>query len=57
MAVGPVRHPDDAVANKMSALYGRALARDFVDIDARRGGSRHARPKVVDAGSGIRSTI
>jgi hypothetical protein len=34
MAVGPVLHPDDAVANKMSALYGRALARDFVDIDA-----------------------
>jgi len=34
MAVGPVLHPDDAVANKMSALYGRAFARDFVDIDA-----------------------
>ncbi|MEV6801379.1 nucleotidyl transferase AbiEii/AbiGii toxin family protein [Micromonospora rifamycinica] len=25
---------DDAVANKMSALYGRAFARDFIDIDA-----------------------
>ncbi|MFV2022579.1 nucleotidyl transferase AbiEii/AbiGii toxin family protein [Micromonospora sp. LOL_023] len=34
MAIGPVLHPDDAVANKMSALYGRALARDFIDIDA-----------------------
>jgi hypothetical protein len=34
MAVRPVLHPDDAVANKMSAVYGRALARDFVDIDA-----------------------
>jgi hypothetical protein len=34
MAVGPVLHPDDAVANEMSALYGRAFARDFVDIDA-----------------------
>ena len=34
MAVGPVLHPDDAVANKMSALYGRAFARDFIDIDA-----------------------
>jgi hypothetical protein len=34
MAVGPVLHPDDAVANKMGALYGRALARDFIDIDA-----------------------
>ncbi|MDG4829200.1 nucleotidyl transferase AbiEii/AbiGii toxin family protein [Solwaraspora sp. WMMD1047] len=34
MAIGPVLHPDDAVANKMSALYGRAFARDFIDIDA-----------------------
>ncbi|ABP53057.1 hypothetical protein Strop_0576 [Salinispora tropica CNB-440] len=34
MAIGPVPHPDDAVANKMSALYGRAFARDFIDLDA-----------------------
>ncbi|BEL01978.1 hypothetical protein Q0Z83_001690 [Actinoplanes sichuanensis] len=34
MSVGPVLHPDDAVASKMSALYGRAFARDFIDIDA-----------------------
>lgn len=34
MTIGPVLHPDDAVANKMSALYGRALARDFIDVDA-----------------------
>jgi len=34
MAVGAVLHPDDAVANKMGALYGRALARDFMDVDA-----------------------
>jgi hypothetical protein len=34
IAVGPVLHPDDAVANKMRALYDRALARDFIDIDA-----------------------
>jgi hypothetical protein len=34
IAVGPVLHPDDAVANKLRALYDRALARDFVDIDA-----------------------
>jgi len=34
MTIGPVLHPDDAVANKMSALYGRAQARDFIDIDA-----------------------
>ncbi|MET7420384.1 nucleotidyl transferase AbiEii/AbiGii toxin family protein [Dactylosporangium sp. NPDC005555] len=34
MAIGPVLHPDDAVANKMAALYGRAFARDFIDVDA-----------------------
>jgi Nucleotidyl transferase AbiEii toxin, Type IV TA system len=34
MTIGPVLHPDDAVANKMTALYARAFARDFVDIDA-----------------------
>ncbi|AGZ39386.1 nucleotidyl transferase AbiEii/AbiGii toxin family protein [Actinoplanes friuliensis] len=32
--IGPVLHPDDAVGNKMAALYGRALARDFLDVDA-----------------------
>jgi len=34
LEIGPVLHPDDAVANKMAALYGRALARDFLDVDA-----------------------
>ena len=34
ISIGPVLHPDDAVSNKMGALYDRALARDFMDIDA-----------------------
>lgn len=34
LAIGPVLHPHDAVANKMIALYGRAQARDFIDVDA-----------------------
>src|SRR5262245_3468296 len=34
ISIGPVLHPDDAVANKMRALYERAHACDFVDIDA-----------------------
>lgn len=34
MSIGPVLHPDDAVTNKMTALYARALARDFIDINA-----------------------
>jgi hypothetical protein len=34
LAVGPVLHSDDAVANKVCALFGRALPRDFLDVDA-----------------------
>jgi hypothetical protein len=34
ISIGPVLHPDDAVANKMHALYERAHACDFIDIDA-----------------------
>ncbi|SHN35263.1 nucleotidyl transferase AbiEii/AbiGii toxin family protein [Actinacidiphila paucisporea] len=34
MDIGPVLHPDDAVANKVSALYSRAEARDYVDVHA-----------------------
>jgi Nucleotidyl transferase AbiEii toxin, Type IV TA system len=47
MSVGPVLHPDDAVANKMSALYGRAFARDFIDIDATLGSGRYAREDLL----------
>ncbi len=32
--IGPVLHPDDAVANKVGALYSRAQARDYIDVDA-----------------------
>jgi hypothetical protein len=34
LTLGPVLHPDDAVTNKMNALYARAFARDFIDVDA-----------------------
>jgi hypothetical protein len=34
ISIGPVLHPDDVVANKMRALYERAHACDFIDIDA-----------------------
>jgi hypothetical protein len=34
MAIGPVLHVDDAVANKVCALFGRAEVRDYVDVDA-----------------------
>lgn len=32
--VGPVLHLDDAVGSKTTALLGRALARDFIDVAA-----------------------
>jgi hypothetical protein len=32
--IGPVLHVEDAMAAKMSALYGRFEARDFIDVDA-----------------------
>jgi hypothetical protein len=31
--IGPVLHPDDAVANKVGALYGRGEVRDYIDVD------------------------
>jgi Nucleotidyl transferase AbiEii toxin, Type IV TA system len=31
-AIGPVLHADDAVANKVCALFGRAEIRDYVDV-------------------------
>jgi len=34
LAVGPVLHADDAVANKVCALFGRAEVRDYVDVEA-----------------------
>ena len=34
MDIGPVLHADDVMAGKMDALYNRAAARDFLDIDA-----------------------
>lgn len=33
--IGPVLHADDAVGNKVCALFGRALPRDFLDVDSR----------------------
>jgi hypothetical protein len=34
LEIGPVLHRDDAVANKMAAVYGRIKARDYVDVDS-----------------------
>ena len=45
--IGPVLHPDDAVAKKLRALYERAYARDFVDIDAVVRSGRYDRPALL----------
>lgn len=45
--VGPVLHRDDAVANKMCALYGRALPRDFLDIDATLASGHYTREELL----------
>ncbi len=37
LAIGPVPHPDDAVANKVCALFSGAQARDYVDAGLRSG--------------------
>jgi predicted nucleotidyltransferase component of viral defense system len=47
MTIGPVLHPDDAVAKKMRALYERAFARDFIDIDAAVESGRYDRERLL----------
>ena len=45
--IGPVLHADDAVANKMCALFGRALPRDFLDVDAALTTGRYTRQQLL----------
>lgn len=33
LAIGPVLHAVDAVANKLCALFGRAAVRDYIDVN------------------------
>lgn len=48
LEVGPVLHPDDAVANKMCALFGRAEARDFLDVDAAITSGGYSRERLLE---------
>lgn len=48
LAVGPVLHADDAVANKVCALFGRAEVRDYVDVDAILTSGRYTEAELVD---------
>jgi hypothetical protein len=47
ISIGPVLHPDDAVANKIGALYERAFARDFIDVDAALQSGQYDRESVL----------
>lgn len=41
-------HADDAVANKVCALFGRALTRDFLDVDAAITSGRYTREQLLE---------
>lgn len=48
LAVGPVLDVDDAVANKVCALFGRAEVRDYVDVDAILASGRYAENELLN---------
>jgi hypothetical protein len=48
MGIGPVLHPDDVMAGKMDALYNRAAARDFLDVDAAITSGRYTLDQLCD---------
>jgi hypothetical protein len=48
LAVGPVLHADDAVANKVCALFRRAEVRDYVDVDAILASGRYTEGELLD---------
>jgi hypothetical protein len=47
LAIGPVLHADDAVANKVCALFGRAEVRDYVDVAAILASGRYTEENLV----------
>jgi hypothetical protein len=48
MELGPVLHPDDVAAGKTEALFNRALARDFIDVDALVESGRYTREQLLE---------
>lgn len=49
LSIGPVLGIDDAVGNKVSALYSRAEARDYLDVDAIRRSGRFTDEELLAA--------
>jgi len=46
--IGPVLHPDDAVANKVCALFGRGAVRDYIDVDGIMRSGRYSMPRLLE---------
>jgi hypothetical protein len=49
LEVGPVLSIQDAIGNKISALYSRAEARDFFDVDAIRASGHYTDAQLIGA--------
>jgi hypothetical protein len=49
MEIGPVLSIQDAIGNKVAALYSRAEARDFFDVDAIRASSHYSDNELIAA--------
>lgn len=47
LAIGPVLSLVDAVGNKLSALYSRAYARDFLDVDSIRASGKFTDAELI----------
>lgn len=45
--IGPVLHPDDAVAGKMDALFNRSAPRDFLDVAAILASGRYTQDQLL----------
>ena len=52
MEVGPVLSIEDAVGNKMAALFSRAESRDYLDVDAIRRSGRYSDDELLDLARG-----
>ena len=50
LAIGPVLAPDDAVGNKVAALFSRGEARDYLDVDRIRASGRYRDQRLVELG-------
>lgn len=52
LSIGRVLSLEDAVANKVGALYSRAEARDYLDVDAIRASGKFTDGDLIDAARG-----